>query len=156
MKKLLPIGLLAVSIAALSQEQASAWINSRFGIGLNWSWQSGGNNFLWGLFRDGQPPAPCPIPGCAPPFMPGGPMPCGPMGGCGPYPPGGGPAFGVPGQIYGTNDFQFFGRNSTPVNPSGPALANLPQMTHTSAYHPVSYTAPQQSYPYANYPYYRR
>lgn len=39
---------------ALSQE-ANAWINFKFGVGLNWNWQSGGNNLLWGAFQNGQP-----------------------------------------------------------------------------------------------------
>jgi hypothetical protein len=93
MKKILPISLLALCCAMVVEERASAWVNSRFGIGANWSWQSGGNNLLWGLFRDGQPCGPdfyCqsvpvyPRPGC---------------NGCG-YPgaPGfGGPGFGAPG-----------------------------------------------------------
>lgn len=58
MKNLLFVGALALSCACLSGEQANAWINSNFGMGLNWSWQSGGNSALWGLFRDGQPGAP--------------------------------------------------------------------------------------------------
>ncbi len=58
MKKILAIGILAVTAIAFSQQQASAWINTRFGIGLNWEYQSGGNNFGWGLYRNGQPPGP--------------------------------------------------------------------------------------------------
>ncbi len=58
MKKFLVTGALALSIAALSQQQASAWTNFRVGLGLNLGWQSGGNNWLWGAFRNGQPPGP--------------------------------------------------------------------------------------------------
>ena len=58
MKKILLTGLLAISALSLSQQEASAWINSRFGIGLNWDFQSGGNSILWGLWRNGQPPGP--------------------------------------------------------------------------------------------------
>jgi hypothetical protein len=58
MKKLVVAGLFAISVLAISEQQASAWINSRFGVGLNWDWQSGGNNFLWGAWRNGQPPGP--------------------------------------------------------------------------------------------------
>lgn len=165
MKKILPISLLTLCFAALTQDQASAWINSRFGIGLNWSWQSGGNNFLWGLFRDGQPPCPGPVPGCAPPFLPGGPMPGGPMPGIGgPLGPIGGPGCGpgcgggysFPGAgfpVYGPADFQFFGRNNPPA---GALPANLPQTAQNgngSVYHPVSYSpaAAQQGYRYAPY-----
>src|SRR5262249_41779368 len=41
-----------------SHQQASAWTNFRFGIGLNVEWQSGGNSFLWGAICNGQPPGP--------------------------------------------------------------------------------------------------
>ena len=58
MKKILAIGILAISAIAFSQQQASAWVNTRFGVGLNWEYQSGGNNFLWGAYRNGQPPGP--------------------------------------------------------------------------------------------------
>jgi len=174
MKKILPISLLTLCFAAIAQDQASAWINSRAGIGLNWSWQSGGNNLFWGLFRDGQPPAPCPTPGCGPmmggpmmggpmmggPMM-GGPMMGGPMGGC----PQGYP-FPGPHQSYGPNEFPFFGRNASPAAPG----ANLPQTVqngYNAAQHPVGYSpAARQGYHYSNYapqypasygyPYYRR
>jgi hypothetical protein len=58
MKKILAIGILAVTAIAFSQQQASAWVNTRFGVGLNWEYQSGGNTFGWGLYRNGQPPGP--------------------------------------------------------------------------------------------------
>jgi hypothetical protein len=64
MKKFLAMSVLALSVAALSQQSASAWVNTKFGAGINFAYQSGGNNFLWGAFRNGQPPAPeCPV-GC--------------------------------------------------------------------------------------------
>lgn len=58
MKKIALAGLVAIALIALSQQQASAWVNQRFSVGLNWHRQSGGNNFLWGAFRNGQPPGP--------------------------------------------------------------------------------------------------
>ena len=58
MKTIVIAGLCAIGLIALSQQQASAWKNSRFGIGLNWSAQSGGNNFGWGLWHNGQVPGP--------------------------------------------------------------------------------------------------
>lgn len=58
MKKVLAAGLLAIGLIAISQTQASAWTNSRFGIGLNWERQTGGNGFGWGLYHNGQPPGP--------------------------------------------------------------------------------------------------
>lgn len=58
MKKFVVGGLFAITMLAIPQQEASAWINSRFGIGLNWDWQSGGNQLLWGAWRNGQPPGP--------------------------------------------------------------------------------------------------
>jgi hypothetical protein len=58
MKKVLVTGLLAICVIAISQDQASAWVNKRCGLNLSWSRQSGGNNFGWGLYRNGQPPGP--------------------------------------------------------------------------------------------------
>ncbi len=58
MKKIFVAGLIAVSMLAITQQQASAWVNSKFGIGLNWDLQSGGNQILWGAWRNGQPPGP--------------------------------------------------------------------------------------------------
>ena len=58
MKTIVIAGLCAIGLIALSQQQASAWRNSRFGIGLSWSGQSGGNNFGWGLWHNGQVPGP--------------------------------------------------------------------------------------------------
>jgi hypothetical protein len=64
MKKFVLLGALAVAVAALAQEEASAWTNCKFGIGLNWEHSSGGNNLLWGVFRNGQvPPPPVPFDG---------------------------------------------------------------------------------------------
>jgi|SRR5581483_7334526 len=64
MKKFLLMGVLALSVAVLSQQQASAWINFRTGACINLGFQSGGNNWLWGAYRNGQPPAGvgCPAP----------------------------------------------------------------------------------------------
>ena len=58
MQKVLTAGLLAIALIAASQQQASAWTNSKFGIGLNWERQSGGNNFFWGAWKNGQVPGP--------------------------------------------------------------------------------------------------
>ena len=58
MKKVLTTGLLAIALIALTEQQASAWVNSRFSIGLNAERQSGGNGFGWGAWVNGQPPGP--------------------------------------------------------------------------------------------------
>jgi len=62
MKKVLVLGLLALAASAFSQEQASAWVNSRFGIGLTWDYQAGGNSALFGAFRSNQPGGADPLP----------------------------------------------------------------------------------------------
>jgi hypothetical protein len=73
-KAILTAGL-ALLISAWFVEPADAWINWKFGVGVNWSHQAGGNNFAWGMFRNGQPPAPTPPGphGYHPGFMPQGP-----------------------------------------------------------------------------------
>ena len=58
MKKFLTMGALALALTAVYSAPAPAWLNWKFGIGMNLGWQSGGNNTLWGLFRNGQPPGP--------------------------------------------------------------------------------------------------
>ncbi len=58
MKKFLASGLVAICVIAVAQQQASAWVNYRFGVGLNWDYQSGGNSWCWGAWRNGQPPGP--------------------------------------------------------------------------------------------------
>jgi hypothetical protein len=66
MKRIVLAGLVAVGMMAIGQQHASAWVNSKFGVGLNWDVQSGGNNLLWGLWRNGQPPGPEAFGGGAP------------------------------------------------------------------------------------------
>ena len=56
MKKLLVLGFSAVVVALATGRPADAWINSKFSVGLNWQWQSANNNFLWGVFRNGEVP----------------------------------------------------------------------------------------------------
>lgn len=154
-------GLLALALAALADQPASAWVNSKFGIGLNWNWQSGGNNFLWGFFRNGQPPGPncdpcCGPGGCGPGgFAPGGP-------GCMPpgmYPSGGHfPGFIPAGNIYGPQDFQFFGKqpNAQPNSPDATTQGpnNLYRTSSYSGYYPYyHYYYPANGNTYGN-PYY--
>ena len=59
MKKFFIMGALALTAAVLSDHQASAWTNFKFGAGVNLGYQAGGNNFGWGLFRNGNPPEVC-------------------------------------------------------------------------------------------------
>ena len=57
MKKFLAASLLAVCLAAASQQQAGAWCNFKFGIGLNFAYSSGNNCGPCGLWHNGQVPA---------------------------------------------------------------------------------------------------
>jgi hypothetical protein len=140
MKKILTIGLLALPTALITEQPASAWCNFKFGCGLNISWQSGGNNFLWGLFRSGQPP-------CSEGGFPG-------------YP--GYPAYNP--NHYGPDEFQYFGYQQKNGNRTAPAQAS-PASTQPAnnnhaawngnpAYQPVSYSAPENNpyYYYSSYP----
>jgi hypothetical protein len=101
MKKLLSFGLLAVCAVAISEQQAHAWVNSRFSVGLNWHLQSANNSTLWGLWRNGQIPGPDgfgPGPGPGPGVPPPGyyPPPVGPQ----PFPWLGAQGSGMPPVAY--------------------------------------------------------
>jgi len=127
MKKMLLLGAFALSLVALTERPAQAWVNSKFGVGLNWHLQSGGNNFLWGLFRNGQVPGP-------ESFYQGGPM-------------------SQPGYMQGPQGFPYFG--SAPGGPGGAPAAAEPSQApqnnmHANYYQPnyfhnASYV-PSQSY----------
>ncbi len=58
MKKILVPALLATCVLAAVHQEASAWINSRFGMGLHWDWQSSNNKLFWGAWKNGNPPGP--------------------------------------------------------------------------------------------------
>lgn len=66
MKKIVAVGLLAACSMLATQQEASAWINAKFSIGLNWELQSGNNCFGWGLWQNGQVPGANCAPFCAP------------------------------------------------------------------------------------------
>jgi hypothetical protein len=144
MKKILTAGLLALSAALITDQQASAWVNCKFGVGLNWNWQSGGNNLLWGAFRNGQPP-------CPDVAHPGG------------YYGGGHPTTFPGTQQYGPQDFQYFGRNgngggapaATPVQAPAtqqPAVNSQVSWYGNSAYQQAGYTTANNPYYYYYYP----
>ncbi len=124
MKRFLVLGLLALGVGLATEQPAHAWINSKFSVGLNWNYQSGGNNLLWGLFRNAQPP--CPEPG------PGGPFQFQPPPGPGMYPPSG--------AQHRPSDFQYYGQQAAP-NQQGPA-ATSPVAAPT----PAAAPAQQQAY----------
>jgi hypothetical protein len=140
MKKILAMGIAALSLALICEQQASAWCNWKFGAGINFNYQSGGNNVLWGAFRNGQPPAPdCCPPGCPPGVAPG----------CAPGFRGGYPGF----PPYGPGEFQYFGAQQ---RPQGGDVGQLPPTTPSTsgygAYRPISYAPNAYSY-YPNYAY---
>ena len=56
MKKFIVVGLLALGLTAVSQQQASAWYKLNFSIGMNFNWESGNNSYLWGMVNSGQYP----------------------------------------------------------------------------------------------------
>src|SRR5437588_11738308 len=75
MKKFLTMSVLALSLAAVSQQQASAWCKFTFGFGLNLSFERAGNGLGrschngYGMAWDGShqaapafPPAPTVVP----------------------------------------------------------------------------------------------
>ncbi len=55
MKKLLGLTV-AAAVLAMVPQQASAWSNIKFGVGLNFEASCGNNNLLWGTFVNGQVP----------------------------------------------------------------------------------------------------
>jgi len=128
MKKILTLALLALPTALITDQQASAWTNTKFSIGLNWSRQSGGNNFFWGLFRNGQPPCPD---GAYPGYAPG---------------------------HYGPQEFQYFGQKSGANPTQATPTRATPTTQQTAAdgntgYQPVNYSYdPSNPYSYYSYP----
>jgi hypothetical protein len=71
MKKLIILGALTLAVVLASNQQASAWSNIKFGVGMNLHWQAGDNTLLWGVFRNGQIPCPSPYGGGPGPYGPG-------------------------------------------------------------------------------------
>jgi hypothetical protein len=137
MKKLLSIGMLTVCALALTERPADAWVNSKFSIGLNWHLQSGNNNVLWGLWKNGQVPGPEAFGGH------GGPMQFGPQ---------------QQQMMPPANGFPFYG-NSQPMPQAYPAQTPPPQTAQQYSYNPyqavsyqpnTGYYYPQQ-YTYPSY-----
>src|SRR5437879_642869 len=77
MKKILVLSVSALTVLAISGQNASAWSEFKFGVGLNLAYKGGGNNILWGAYKSQQPPAPGypgypgVDPAAVPPVMPG-------------------------------------------------------------------------------------
>ncbi len=135
MKKILVTGLVAISMLAIAQQQASAWVNSKFGIGLNWDLQSGGNQILWGAWRNGQPPGPEAFSG-------------------GPYQPtyrgpAGAPAFGSAPMPQGFSPMQ---QGSFDAQSFEPPYANAYQAPSAAPYQAPFAGGYQTPFQFANYP----
>lgn len=137
MKKIILSGLLALGAALASQQEAAAWVNFKFSAGINWQLQSGNNNFLWGVFRNGQVP------------------------GAEGY-PGGMPYHGGPGPHGYGSQFPYFGQ-AAPVPtapaaaaPTGTAATSTPaQQTYWQGgnpFHTVGYNPSYNPYTPASYP----
>ena len=149
MKKFLMFGALALGLAAVSEQEASAWIKCNFSVGLNWSWESGNNSFLWGLWSSGQVPgyptdaynghyaAPSPYAG-----MMGGAVPYADHGG---YAPHGGSGFVAPppGQTVEPPT----GKGTIPP----PAQPTATSQYGASGYQPVGYYQAPAYYQAPNY-----
>jgi len=134
MKKLLSLSVLTLGVFVLTERPAQAWVNMKFGVGLNWHLQSGGNNVLWGLFRNGQVPGP-------ETFQQGGPM-------------------TPPGYQQGPNGFNYFGGAATPDNGtrqamSSPTFGAIPAWTNQNYFQNVSYSAGYSNPNSAYYPQYQ-
>src|SRR5262245_22685467 len=133
MKRFLVVGVVALGVVLATQQQAPAWINFKMGVGLNWHWQSGGNNILWGVFHDGQPPGPDYNGGH--PYHNGG----------HPYPNGG-------------HDNRFFFAQGGAI-PTAPQTQATPSPVNPAAgYYPATYSGqnvyqPVSYYPPSNYAY---
>jgi hypothetical protein len=158
MKRFLAIGALTIAAAAISTPEAPAWVNWKLGVGLNMGWQAGGNNFLWGLFRNGQPPAPdfCGGFGGAmlPPGLPGpGPY---PPQGPGPYPPQGPGAYAPPGPgAYPPPGPVSAPSSSAPANVADDSANGTPARTQSFQRYPWSAQTANYHYQYSyQYPYY--
>ncbi len=140
MKKLLSMSLLTLCALAMTQQQAHAWMNAKFSIGLNWHIQSANNNVLWGLWKNGQVPGPEAFGGGASPFPSG----VGP----GPYmtPPGQYPWF--------LNNPQGSPQTQPVASPAEtappPTVAGLPPYGNFNPYQTVSYQQ-NSGYYYPNY-----
>src|SRR5207249_4449700 len=100
---------------------ADAWMNAKFSIGLNWQIQSANNNFLWGLWKNGQVPGPEAF-----------------GGGYGHVP------YGAPSGGY----FPYFGSAPQPTPQSYPTQTVAPPQ---AAMQPQSYNAMPQNYSYNPY-----
>lgn len=122
MKNLMTAFLLGAMLLC-GTSRCHAWSKANFGMGLNWSWQGGGNSALWGLVK-GSP-------------MPEAMMP----GGGGGY---GGQGFG--GAVDGAPDPSQYGSSTNVPQhmPSMPPAANMPEKLATSPLKPASYSYLQQ------------
>jgi hypothetical protein len=166
-KKFLIMAGLALGVAAVSWQQASAWIKCNFSVGLNWCWESGNNSFLWGAWTSGQVPGSPTDVGCCHGFCGVGGFPgCdyGGYGGYGGYGDHGYPS-GYGGHGYPSGD-QAPGYQAPAPTPAdkdkggkeGGTSTQAPSWYGNSAYQPAGYyqapsyyQAPAAYYPSYNY-----
>ena len=133
MKKILSLGLLTVCALVLTERPAHAWVNSKFSVGLSWHLQSGNNNVLWGLWKNGQVPGPEAYQG---PFH---------------YGP---PPFSAPGMSQPTGVFPWYGY-APPNETAPPPLGQNAHYGQPNPYQTVSYQQNGYYYPSYFYPTYQ-
>ena len=56
MKKLIGMSVVALAITLISMQEASAWSNIKFGVGMNFQWQTGNNGIGKHFWRNGPLP----------------------------------------------------------------------------------------------------
>lgn len=132
MKRNLGLGLLALGLLLMSQQQAPAYSKFKFGVGLNISWEGANNSFLCGIFKGGPaPPGYVPESDGASPYSHGGLPPVGMSGyGNGANPlaggilPGPGPSQGA--QPVGYSDYSGMGGNGYLIPYANPGYYQAP------------------------------
>jgi hypothetical protein len=146
MRKAILLSLAALALTCLAQQPASAWCNIRFKAGVDLTWQAGGNDFLWGLYRSG-------------PY-------CGDAGAYGPSYGGygvpyggyasadGGTGYGMPAAPYAAGNAVSpnNGKATVPTGTTAPVTqSSYPSSYYGSGYQPVGYYYPGYSYQAPSY-----
>jgi hypothetical protein len=131
MKKVLVLGLMALALALLTHQEASAYKKFNFGVGLNLSCEGANNSIMWGVAKGG------PGPGWADGGFPGG------------YGYGNPDYFG--GQPFGHDQAPAMTPSTapTPTTPPRPMPMGTPGVAQ-----PVGYFPTYGSYSGSNYPMY--
>jgi hypothetical protein len=125
MKKFLLSSVLALPFLAFANQDASAWHQFKFGVGMNLEGSGGGNSLFWGAWKSQQPPAPG---GYGAPFA-------GPVG------HGFGAGFGGPVDAFGGMGYDV-GKESLPpttAEPPAPLPSGVKKAGYWDGYEPMGY-----------------